>query len=137
MAPGSEIRFGDLQYKRYNLQVAEGTVTFTVLRDSDAQTEISTPSILIRPLQRGAYRITVRPDGVCEITVRAGEAEIATPRGSERLHAGQTLEARGDPSDPEFQGVAGIPQDDFDRWNAERDRDLERRLNSSSRYVSP
>ncbi len=135
LGPQTEVRFGELAYHRYQVQVAEGMVTFRVLRDSDAQVEISTPSVSVRPRQRGIYRIAVRPDGSSEITVRAGEAEILTPRGSEQIRAGQTMEARGTASDPEFQIVAGIPQDEWDRWNAMRDRDLER--TASYRYVSP
>ena len=34
-----------------------------MLRDSDAQAEISTPNISIRPHQEGTYRITVHDDG--------------------------------------------------------------------------
>jgi uncharacterized protein DUF6600/FecR-like protein len=135
LGPQTEVRFGELAYRRYQVQLAEGMVTFRVLRDSDAQVEISTPSVSVRPRQRGIYRIAVRPDGSSEITVRAGEAEISTPRGSEQMRAGQTMEARGTASDPEYQIVAGIPQDEWDRWNATRDRDLER--TASYRYVSP
>jgi len=64
----------------------------------------------------------VRPDGITEITVRAGQAEIFGPRGSEILAQGQTMEARGSADDPEFQIVAAIPMDDFDRFNLDRDR---------------
>ena len=45
------------------------------------------------------------------------------------------MEARGTPSDPEYMINAAIPQDEWDRWNADRDRALER--TSSYRYVSP
>ena len=89
LAPMSEVRFAELENQRYQLQVARGMVTFRVLRDSNAQVEISTPSVSVRPMQQGTYRITVREDGTTEISVRSGEAEIFTPRGSERLSAGQ------------------------------------------------
>ena len=44
LAPMSEVRFAELENQRYQLQVARGMVTFRVLRDSNAQVEISTPS---------------------------------------------------------------------------------------------
>jgi hypothetical protein len=135
IAPGSEIRFGDLQYHRYQIQIAVGTVTFRVLRDNDAQIELSTPNVSVRPLHRGVYRIVVRQDGTSQVTVRAGDAEIFSPKGSETLRTGQTMEARGNASDPEFQIVGGIANDAWDQWNAERDRDMERSV--SGRYVSP
>jgi uncharacterized protein DUF6600/FecR-like protein len=126
LAPSTEVRMGDLQYHRYQVQIAQGLVTFRVLRDNDAQVEISTPSISVRPLRQGVYRVLVRPDGTSEITVRAGDAEAYSPRGSEPLHAGQAMLARGSAYDPEIQTVGAYPYDDWDRWNADRDRFFER-----------
>jgi hypothetical protein len=135
LAPSTEVRMGDLQYRRYQVQVAQGLVSFRVLRDNDAQVEISTPSISVRPLRQGIYRVLVRPDGTSEITVRAGDAEAFSPRGSEPLHAGQAMLARGSAYDPEIQTVAAYPGDDWDRWNADRDRFFERA--DVPRNVSP
>ncbi len=129
----TEVRFGDLEYKRYQVQVAVGTVTFRVLQDSDVQTEISTPSVSVRPLRAGAYRVMVRQDGSSQITIRSGEADIYSPTGSQVLHAGQTMEARGDAADPEFRIAAAIPYDGWDQWNDQRDREIEQA--QSYRYV--
>src|SRR5262249_40998439 len=63
------------------------------------------------------------------------QVEIFTPRGVEPLSAGQTMLARGSPSDPEFQIVSAIARDEWDNWNDSRDRDLERSLSYS--HVSP
>jgi hypothetical protein len=122
----TEARLSELEYHRYQIQIPVGTTTFRVLRNSDAQVEISTPTVAVRPLRIGVYRVSVTEDGASEITVRSGEAEILTPRGSERLVAGKTMLARGTASDPEFQVVAAVGYDDWDRWNENRDRDLER-----------
>ncbi len=84
--------------------------------------EVDTPSVAVRPLRPGAYRVTVHEDGTSEITVRSGEAEIDSQRGGEHLQAGQTMDARGPAQDPEFQLVQATPIDTFDRWNDERDR---------------
>lgn len=135
LSAGAEVRMAQLETGRYQLQVAQGTVTYRILRDSRASIEISTPSASVRPVGKGTYRITVNNDGSAEITVRSGEAEIFTPSGSQPLHAGQMMEVRGDPSDPEFQ-IDGAPRaDDWDRWNEHRDHDLERAR--SYRYVDP
>ncbi len=130
----SEVRIGDLAFKRYQIQIAGGTVTFRVLRDSDAQIELSTPSVSVRPMKRGSYRVTVRPDNTVEVTVRSGEAEIFTPRGSERLRSGQTMTARGDAANPQIHIGGAVGTDDWDRWNEGRDHDLER--SSSYQHVS-
>jgi hypothetical protein len=134
LGPNAEARMADLQYDRYVVQIAEGLTTWRVLRDRDADVEISTPSISVRPMRRGEYRVHVQPDGTTEVTVRGGEAEIFTPRGVETLRAGRTMLARGDAADPEFQTVGAIPRDDWDNWNERRDRELERAR--SPRYVS-
>lgn len=132
LAGDTEIRLAELEHHRYLIQVVRGTVMFRILRDSEAEVELSTPSVSVRPLRKGAYRITVREDET-EITVRSGEAEIFTPRGTERLRSGRTMLARGTRADPEYRIVDAIAYDSFDRWNEQRDRYLSR--SRSYRYV--
>jgi len=117
----SEVRMSELAGTRYQLQVARGTVEFSVLRDSRAQVEISTPAVSVRPTRKGLYRISVSDDGRAQITVRSGEADIYTPRGSEALSAGKTMLVQGTPADPEFQVVRAVEEDEFDGWNRDRD----------------
>ena len=134
LSSNTEIRLAELEYKRYIVQVARGTVTFRVLRDQEADVEISTPSVAVRPFKKGEYRVTVHEDGTSEITVRSGEAEIFTTRGTERLPSGKTMYARGTAADPEYRVAGEIPEDEWDKWNERRDRDLERSRSYS--YVS-
>src|SRR5579864_781045 len=124
-APNSEVRFAGMDVKSFQIQIASGTVLLRVLRPSQAQVELDTPSVAVRALRQGVYRITVREDGTSEITIRSGEAEIGSPRGSERLVPGRTMNARGPASDPEFQVTGAIPLDNWDRWNEDRDRYLD------------
>ena len=112
LAQNTEVHFTDLQPGRSQMQLGRGTVTFRILRDSNAQVEIDTPSVSVRPSRQGAYRITVTDDGVTYITPRAGQVEVFTPKGSETVPTGQTMMARGPSSDPEFQMVGALNQDD-------------------------
>ncbi|MEK7406405.1 MAG: DUF6600 domain-containing protein [Acidobacteriota bacterium] len=134
LAPGTEVRLAELEHQRYQVQVARGTVMLRVLRDSNAQIEVNTPSVSLRPESKGIYRITVSEDGQSEVTVRSGEAEVYTPSGVERLRSGRTMLVRGSSSNPEFQVVSAIARDDWDQWNENRDRYLER--SRSYEYVS-
>jgi hypothetical protein len=109
--------------------------TFRVLRPQSADVEVSTPQASIRPKNEGVYRLAVGDDGQSEITVRAGEVEVFTPRGAETLYPGRTMQMRGTVSEPEFQVVAANGEDEWDGWNRERDRVLMRSV--SARYVSP
>jgi len=135
LGQNSEVRLTELAYHRAQMQVANGTSTFRVLRVSDAQMEIDTPQVSVRPTTGGSYRITIREDGTSEVAVRSGEADIFTPRGSEPLRAGQMIVARGTAADPEFQVLAAPALDDWDQWNENRDRRFER--TRSSQYVNP
>jgi hypothetical protein len=125
----AEIRLAELGINHYHLQVAHGTVTFRVLRESRARVEVDTPTVSIRPAHVGVYRVYVQGDGQTEITVRLGALEVATPKGTEQLQAGQTMLARGNPADPEFRIDPAIAMDEWDHWNEQRDQEM---LNSQS-----
>jgi hypothetical protein len=70
----SEVRLSSLADRRYEVQVASGLVMVRVTEDAQAQFEVDTPTVSVRPSRRGSYRILVQPDGSSEITVRSGEA---------------------------------------------------------------
>ena len=129
----TEVRLTELEYRRYQVQLVRGTVMLRVLRDIDAEIEVNTPAVSVRPVGKGSFRVTVR-DEETEITARSGEAEVYSPRGVERLRSGRTMLVRGPSSDPEFRTVAAIPRDRFDEWSESRDRYLER--TRAYRYVS-
>ncbi len=134
LAEDSEVRFSELEYGKYQIQVARGTVTLSALKGGDAQIELATPAAAVRPMAHGQYRVTVRQDGAVEITVRSGEAEIFTPSGTEKLRPGRTMVARMTPQGSEFQMISAIPKDRWDHFNEQRDRDLQR--SSAYKYVS-
>jgi hypothetical protein len=135
VAGNTEVRFSELEYRRYQVQLATGLVTLRVHRNIEAEMEISTPTIAIRPLERGTYRVSVNPDGTTELIVRSGSAEVYTPRGSQRVRSGRMLIARGSASDPEYRVTGDPAEDDWDRWNRNRDRDFDR--TTSYRYLPP
>jgi hypothetical protein len=122
----SDVMLGDLRQGAIQIQVGHGTVTYTVIADSQAQVEISTPNASLRPMGRGAYRISVLDNGTTQFTVRAGQADIYTPRGSQQISAGQTMMLRGNPNDPEYQIVSALGRDEWDQFNEVRDRELAR-----------
>jgi hypothetical protein len=133
LSGGTEVRLAQLDTNRYVVELARGLVTFRVEHESDADAEISTPCVSVRPLRVGSYRVAVQDNGDCEITVRSGEADIFTPQGSERLRPGRTMLARGPAASPEFQMLSELPRDGWDRWNEDRDRYFDR--TDAYRYV--
>jgi hypothetical protein len=133
-ANDTEARFSLLTGDRAQVQLARGTLTWAVLADSGIQGEIATPSVAVRPLGRGDYRISVMPDGTTQITARSGTLEVASPRGIERLQPGQTMMVQGGVENPEFQTLAALAPDDWDVFNERRDRELQG--SRSYNYVS-
>ena len=131
----TELRLTQLEYGRYQMVLAHGMVTYRVLRPSEANVEIDTPNVSVRPAKQGSYRIAVNEAGETEVTARAGDVEVFTPTGSQWVRAGQSLMARGTAADPEFQVVAANGADDWDRWSDSRDRMLLQ--STSARNVGP
>ena len=133
MGANADVHLTQLEANRYQMEFGRGIITYRVLRPSDANVEVDTPSISVRPSRVGSYRIAVRESGETEVTARAGEVEVYTPKGSQWVNSGQTLIARGDPADPEFQIVAAVGSDEWDHWNDARDRTLTQ--STSTQYV--
>ena len=134
IAPESDLRLSEIEYRRYTVELGRGTLTWHVSRNSASDIDINTPSVSVRPTEPGDYRISVKPDGTTEVTARTGAAEIYSPRGVERVRRGRTTLVRGDRSDPEIQTLAEVREDDWDRFNLSRDRELDR--SGSRQYLA-
>lgn len=124
----SEIRISQLDNGRNQIQVSRGLVTWRVLRDTNALSEISTPAAAVRPLRLASVRAEVAPDGSTRIIMRHGDAEVSSQRGTEQLHEGSMILL------PESQIVYAPVRDGWDSWTDQRDNYLSR--SQSSQYVS-
>lgn len=131
----TEIRISDLQPGHIQIQMAKGLITYRVLRDSNNQAEISTPSVAVHPLRLSAVRIEIAPDGITRISVRHGDVEASTPRGSEHVHEGSVMLVRGTPDEPEYQVAVASGRDSWDGFNDQRDSYLTRA--QSNRNLNP
>src|SRR5690242_11033543 len=69
----AEVHLAQVSDGRYQLEIAHGTVTYVVLRPSNANVEVDTPSVSVRPNQRGIYRIAVNEAGETQVISRAGQ----------------------------------------------------------------
>lgn len=118
----TQLRFTNLDGIGDTVQLAAGTVELRMLRTSNDQPLIETPSVTVRPQQPGAYMVSVTQDGGTQITVRSGEADIVTPGGSQELRPGRMMLATGNANDPQFTYVATAPYDGFEQWNDDLDR---------------
>ncbi len=130
----TEVHLVELANRRFRIQLARGLVSYSELRDGDADVDIETPQVAVRPLERGNYRIQVTADGHTVIAVIRGKAEVSSVAGTETLSKGRAMYVRGDRDAPEFRTAKAESKDDWDRWNDRRDKQLEK--SESRRYVS-
>jgi hypothetical protein len=134
LAGDSQIRISSLDNGKFQIQLGKGLLTYRVLRQTNAQSEIDTPLVAVHPAGMSAVRVEVAPDGSTRVTVRHGDVDIYTPHGTERIHEGNMMMVRGTQEDPEFQVVSAMAPDEWDTWNDQRDNYLMRA--QSPRYVS-
>lgn len=133
LADATAVRMIDLENRVFRVELLEGSVNYSELKNGEADIDIDTPQATVRPQERGIYRVEQR-GGETLVTVRRGRAEIVSTRGSEIVRQGDTMIIRGDYDAPEFRVVDAGPRDGFDDWIRERDRRFEK--SRSYDYVS-
>jgi hypothetical protein len=115
-----------LSRTQMQIQAGQGLVNFDALKTSDANVEIDTPNVAIRPQTgEGSFRIEISPDGQTIVDVRSGSADISTPQGSTHVERDQRITIQGSADNAQYQ-ISGAPgKDDWDRWNSDRDHTIE------------
>ncbi|MDE2756588.1 MAG: hypothetical protein OXU26_05660 [Acidobacteriota bacterium] len=120
----SSVRLAALGHRSFLVQIERGTVSYSELRGGDADVDIETPLAAVRPQKQGRYRIEVASIDSVAITARKGRAEVTSVQGTEQLGKGKRLVIRGAGQDVAFQWARAHPEDAWDRWNEQRDRQL-------------
>jgi len=130
----SQAKVAELTRSRIQVQVSQGYANLTMLRGSEAEVEVDTPNVSVRPVQSGRYRIEVNSDSETSVIVREGEAEISTSQGNTTVREGEMIAIRGT-DDPEYKVSEAPGRDDWDSWN--RDRDNTIRSAEAVRHTNP
>ena len=123
LAERTEVKLADIARTRIQLQLSRGLVTYNVLRGSEADVELDTPNVAVRPLKEGIYRVEVTDSGNTIVTVRKGEAEVSTPQGNVVVKKGRQINVVGTDS-VQYQIVEASHKDDWDRFNERRNDDI-------------
>ena len=121
----ADVKIADLTQKHIQLQVASGIIDYTVFKGTEADAEIDTPNMAIVPMDEGVYRIQIDADSQTELTVRKGRAQVSTAQGSVTVEKGQVIYVRGT-DNPEYQLADAASNDEWDRWNNDRDHTIEK-----------
>ena len=130
---GNILRLGDntqasvagLSRTQIQIQVERGLIDYTVFKGTEAEVEIDTANVAIRPGQKdGIYRVEVNSEGETQVIVRKGTAEISTPQGNTQVEKGQMVIVRGGGGDTQYKLAEAPSKDSWDSWNSERDRTI-------------
>ena len=122
----AQANIATLTRTQIQIQMAQGLANLSVLKGSEADVEIDTPNVAVRPLREGRYRIEVHSNRDTEITIREGEAEISTPEGSTIVKKGNLITIRGTGNEVQYQTSKAPSNDSWDDWNKDRDRIVSR-----------
>jgi hypothetical protein len=126
MSDESTANVVNLSRTQMQIQIGQGLVNYDVLKGSEADVEIDTPNVAIRPqMNEGSYRITVNSDGETIVDVRKGSAEISTQQGSTRVDKDQRITIQGNADSAQYNVSAAYSKDDWDKWNNDRDHVIE------------
>jgi len=120
----AEAKIADLGRTKMQIQVSAGLVDFCVFKGTEAEVEIDTPNMAVRPLAEGVYRIQVDSASQTQLIVRQGEAEVSTPQGSTKVEKDQIIHVQG-AGNQEFRIETAEAKDEWDKWNNERDQQME------------
>jgi len=130
----SEVQVAELANNRIQVQVASGLVNYVVFKGAQANSEIDTPNVVVRPMGEGVYRIEVEGAGQTLVTVRKGQAQVSTPQGSTTVRQGERITARGSADDVQYRTDLAVGKDEWDSFNDQRDSAI---LNAESyRYTN-
>ena len=114
------VTIADLDASTVRLELAAGTASLHLREFLEGETfEVVTLNTTIAFQTPGEYRVDITPSGATELTVRAGNAEVATAGGPVRVADGQRVRLEGR---AEFASlVTPRAADDFDEWVLERE----------------
>ena len=135
MSSNATVKIANITRNSIQVQVGQGLVTYSVLPNAEATAEIDTPNAAIHPTAEGEYRILVSSDGESSAVVRRGGADVSTPQGSTHVNEGQMITVQGT-DNPQYKIDPAPGRDDWDSWNNDRDRVIDRAENSrhTNRY---
>ncbi|HET7841021.1 MAG TPA: FecR family protein, partial [Terriglobia bacterium] len=115
----SEAKIADLTRSRIQVQLAQGNMDLSALKDGQADVEVDTPNVAVQPSGDGVYRIQVNGDQT-QVIIRQGTAQISTPQGSTNVKAGDMITIEGT-DNPQYQVTNAPGRDAWDDWNRDRD----------------
>jgi FecR protein len=117
------VTVADLDASTVRLELAAGAASLHLYELLESETfEVVTLNTTIAFREPGEYRVDITPSGATELSVRAGNAEVATAGGPVRVADGQRVRLEGRAEIASL--VTPRAADAFDEWVLEREVQL-------------
>lgn len=136
MDGGTLVSVLSMDDRKAQFQLTQGRAYLRVRRlDPGEVMEVDTPNLALSIRKPGVYRLEVDPNGnTTAVAVRSGQAEAYGDGNAYLIDPGQAYRFGGT-NLQDYQLAQMPPDDDFERWSAQRDLRRDRAL--ARRYVSP
>jgi len=100
----SQANIASLTDKEIQIQVSQGSATYTAFKTSEIRPEVDAANLSVRPSKGDvSFRIEAISPDETEVTVRKGEAEVSTSSGSQQVRKGEMIVVRGSGADAQFK----------------------------------
>ncbi len=118
----SQANVASLTEKEIQIQISQGSASYTAFKHSEIRPEVDTTNVSVRPSKGDvSFRIDVVSVDETDVTVRKGEVEVSTSTGSTPVRKGQVITVRGTGEEAQFKVADARGRDDWDKWNDDRD----------------
>jgi len=139
LAGGSQVRIDEitaveiLNLGRDTAQfyLSAGSAYVNFMAGDERLIQVDTPVSSLRAYERAAFGVDVSDSGITDVSVYRGSVSAESRSGSTTVRSGNTLSLGDDYADMAPLGR----QDDWERWNMDRDRRFEDRSYASGRYL--
>ncbi len=124
--------YSDSQGEFTELTLNEGVIALRLKSDHSIY-QVNTPVVSVKSV--GATELRVGAGDGVEVAVQRGQAEVEGKQGKTTLQSGDFLDLNDDNAPYDVRSLPGA--DSFDRWNADRDRELEAMADRPDRSYLP
>lgn len=121
----SEILLKQLGQRAFQINIMNGSVSYTMMKYGEADVDLRTPNANVVPQKDGTYRIEVMGPKESKLIVRNGEAEVLTPAQNLHVKKGKSFVMREYEHGARHEIVSAPDKDNFDEWAQRRDRMLD------------
>jgi len=122
LAEHTQANITQLTHSQIQIQLGHGMANYSVYKNSDADAEIDTPNVAIRPIAANrVFGFWLLPTITRKCWSAEAKWKVTTPQGGTRVGQNQFITIQGTGADEQYKIGEAPARDDFDQWNTDRD----------------